>query len=146
MIKELRAKFPIKELVCPHCFARYKEAQLWSFFDTRLLATLYVVRFIIIKKAMVVNNSSFTQRGLRCNICDLVLSKSKTSSVYMTAHFRGQGIDFHVPGMTPEETRQVIIKNQELLPFPIRIEQDVNWVHIDVCSTSDYSKIQLFKA
>ena len=145
MIAELRSKCMIRELVCPHCISKYREAQLWSFLDIRLLATLYVLRLVIIKKEIVINNSTkYTQRGLRCNICELVLSKSLARSVYITAHSRGQAFDFHVPGMSAEEVRQLIIKDQEKLPYPIRIEKDVNWVHVDVCVNVENVKVQLF--
>lgn len=48
---------------------------------------------------------------------------------------------------TREEMRQMIIENQDLLPYPIRMETDVDWLHIDV-KDMDYKekKIYLFKA
>jgi hypothetical protein len=38
-------------------------------------------------------NGSFDERGLRCNLCELV--KDKTT-VYLSAHSLGKAIDFNV--------------------------------------------------
>jgi hypothetical protein len=45
--------------------------------------------------------------------------------------------------MTAEEVRQWIIEHAEELPYPVRLERGVSWVHMDtrVCS---YEKVELF--
>lgn len=139
LIERCEKYFGGSQLVCGHVAQKYSKAQIWSFMDPRLLVTLLALRERIIAKPMVINNGTFTQRGLRCNRCQLVQSKS---TPYLTAHLRGQAVDFDVPGMSAEEVRRLVVNNQELLPYPIRVEKDVNWVHIDVCNTTDQKIVQ----
>lgn len=131
LIEEVSKYFNIKELVCPHCYNKFKDNS-WQFISTELLSTLYVLRTIVINKPMVINtwatNGSYSQRGLRCNMCQLV--KSKTS-IYMSAHSLGKAVDFHVPGMDAESVRNLIRSNVDKFEYPIRLEKDVNWCHID---------------
>lgn len=83
------------------------------------------------------------QRGLRCNLCELVKSKKIP---YMSAHKLGKGDDFTVEGMTAQEAREKIKENAHLLPFPLRMEADVNWLHIDSMSTPNGQKVYEFKS
>lgn len=128
--------FNIKELVCPHVYDKFGE-YAWQFFDPRLLDTLLVIREKI-GKPIVVNNwavgGDFSQRGLRCNICALVKEKTALEKLYMSAHNQGMAVDFDVTGMKAEEVRKWIKGNQIFLPYPIRLEEGVNWVHLDVRS------------
>lgn len=134
--KELvKQYFGIKELVCPHVYEKFGESA-WQFLDARLLHTLYVIREIV-GRPVIVNNwakgGSYSQRGLRCNVCPLVKEKTSLEKVYLSAHVQGIAVDFHVPGMTTAEVRRLIIDNQRLLPYPIRIERDTDgWIHIDL--------------
>lgn len=128
--------FNIKELVCPHVYDKHRE-YAWNFFDPRLLDTLFVIREKI-GKPIYVNNwdmgGDFSQRGFRCNICALVKEKTALEKLYITAHSQGMGVDFDVKGMSAEEVRMWLKSNQILLSHPIRVEEDVNWVHLDVRS------------
>lgn len=130
--------FTTQQLVCPHVLKNYREEQIWSFFDPRVLTVLMELR-IIIGKPIIVNSTSlgFTQRGLRCNCCDLVASKTRANKPYLSGHLRGTAIDFHVPGMTAEEVRQMIVREAAKLSYPIRLERGVNWVHFDVDNMTD---------
>jgi hypothetical protein len=83
----------------------------------------------------------FDERGVRCNLCDLNLKKTKAGILYISPHFRWQAADFDVQGKHAEETRQWIIANQIKLPFPVRLEKGVSWVHLDVVSSDQ--KVQL---
>jgi hypothetical protein len=47
--------------------------------------------------------------------------------------------------MSAEEMRKKIIANKDKLSYPIRIEDDVTWLHVDVRNTKNDS-IYLFKA
>lgn len=143
IIGDIKKTFNVKELVCPHIYARWGEAS-WQFLDTNYLHALLVIRNDILKSAMICNNSSMTQRGMRCNRCDMV--KSKTTP-YISAHILGKGGDFSVKGMTAEQARQKIKANAHLLPCPIRIENGVNWVHFDVRPQDNFvGKVYEFKA
>ena len=126
--------FEIAELICPHVSARFGD-NAWQFFDERLLDTLYAIRRNL-DLPIYVNNwaigGQFSQRGLRCNVCALVKEKTMLDKVYMTAHMQGEAVDFDVKGMTAEEVRTWLERNQVLLPYPIRVESGTTWVHIDL--------------
>lgn len=139
IINALGSYFKIRELVCDHTYAKWGEAS-WRFLDTAWLHTLLVLRCDILKKGMTCNTSSKHQRGLRCNMCNLVSTKQ---NVYLSAHVLGKAGDFDVAGMTADEARQTIIDNADMLPYPIRMEKDVTWLHVDVLPVSD-DKITLF--
>lgn len=69
--------FNIKELVCKHVYNKFGE-MAWTFFDPRLLETICVIREKL-GKPITVNTwhsgGGLTQRGLRCNVCQLVAEK-----------------------------------------------------------------------
>lgn len=164
-MKELiKTYFDLEELICPHVSASFGE-KAWSFLDPRLLQTVYIIRHGI-GQPMYINDWSyggtFTQRGLRCNICQLVKDKTEADTVYMTAHGQGEAVDFHIKGMTANEARLWIVRNQVLLPHPIRLEvgfnphglteaqirqkiltDKMNWVHLDM--RGEGQKITYFK-
>lgn len=144
----IKQYFDIEELVCKHVHERFGE-YAWCFFDERLLETLLVIREKI-GKPIYVNNwqvgGNLTQRGLRCNCCVLVAEKTALEKVYMSAHLQGNGIDFDVQGMSAAEVRGWIIKNQILLPYPVRLEDGVTWVHLDVRTDGSKGKVVFFKA
>ena len=130
ILAEIKRFFDVDELVCNHTLERRKDAS-WRFLDTMYLWCLLVIRKDILRKPMYCNNHSAGQhqRGLRCNLCELVKSKDR---VYLSAHCLGKGGDFSVAGMTAEEARQKIKEFQHLLPCPIRVEEGVSWLHFDV--------------
>lgn len=71
----------------------------------------------------------FSQRGLRCNMCQLVKDKS---SIYLSAHVQGNALDFNVQGLSSDEVNQRVINNTDKFEYPIRIESNTNgWSHID---------------
>ena len=43
----------------------------------------------------------------------------------------GKAGDFTVRGLTAEDARNKIIQNAHLLPYPIRMEKNVTWLHVD---------------
>lgn len=133
IINTLKQNFNIKELVCRHCYNKFKESA-WQFLSTELLSTLYTLRYVIFNKPITVNTyhkgGSFTQRGLRCNMCQLIKNKNE---VYLSAHILGKAIDFNVQGLTSEEVNKQVIENIDKFKYPIRLEIDTDgWSHIDV--------------
>ena len=128
VLQEIKPFFSIDELVCDHVLAKWGE-QSWQFLDTAFLETLLVIRRDIIARPMWCNSKFRHQRGLRCNLCDLVKTKKVP---YLSAHTLGKAGDFDISGMTAEQARQKIKANAYLLPYPIRIEKDVTWLHFDV--------------
>lgn len=142
IIQELHRYFQVSELVCPHTHSKWGERS-WQFLDTAYLHNLLVIRRDILQTPMVCNHGEQMQRGLRCNRCDIVQQKS---SVYLSSHVLGKAGDFSVKGMTAEEARGRIRNNAGLLPYPLRMEAGVNWLHIDVLPQYNISqKVYEFK-
>ena len=135
IIKELKEFFDIQELVCPHTFNTFGEKS-WQFFDRDFLEALLILRRDVIKKPLIANNwqkgGPYSQRGLRCNICDLTRSKTLKREIYLTAHANGAGIDVTCETLSAEQMRQLIKKNADKFPMKVRIEKDVTWLHFDV--------------
>lgn len=142
IITELKKYFNIQELVCYHTFQAFRDKS-WQFLDTELLHTLLVLRTDILKTSMSINNYSyphsgetFTQRGLRCNICELVKKKTLLNQIYLSAHCNGAAFDADAKGLTAVQARTIIKTEADLLPYPIRLEATTNggtctWIHFD---------------
>ena len=128
ILKEIKRFFDIEELVCDHTFAKWGEKS-WQFLDTDYLHCLLIIRRDILQKPMWCNGRFKHQRGLRCNMCDMVKQKKE---VYLSSHLFGKAGDFDVTGMTAEQARQKIKDAASLLPCPIRMEAGVSWLHFDV--------------
>ena len=134
IIQELSKYFKVNELVCDHTYRRFGENS-WQFLDTKALHTLLVLRRDLFRTPMVINYSGHYQRGLRCNLCKLVKDKTYVNTLYLSAHGLGKAFDISMKTITGAQARDMIKKNQNLLPYPVRIERDVNWLHIDVGDT-----------
>lgn len=138
--------FKIEELVCRHVYEKFGD-RAWMFIDDRLVETLNLLREKILGVPMIINTwkdgGGYSQRGLRCNRCQIVREKT---APYLSAHVLGKGMDFNASGMTADEVRGEIIKAQVLLPWPIRLEKGVGWVHIDVYDSGNGEKVTLFSA
>ena len=138
IIRQLKRYFDIRELVCSHTYQKFGENVSWQFLDTEALHTLLVLRTQILKCGMVINDYIFgggnEQRGLRCNICPIPKDKTDKNQIYLSAHCNGAGFDVvfgkHT-GMTAEKARRLIFQYQDLLPYNVRIEKEVTWLHID---------------
>ena len=142
IIKELSKYFNVKELVCDHTYAKHGEAS-WQFLDTMYLWCLLILRRDILKVPMTCNYKGAMQRGLRCNMCELVKNKKAN---YLSAHILGKAGDFTVQGMTAEQARQKIAQNAHLLPCNVRVEDKVTWLHFDVLQQYGInSKVYFFK-
>jgi len=143
IIEALRPYFHVKELVCPHCYAKWGEKS-WMFLDTNLLHVLLILRVTVIARPMYVNGKTYTQRGLRCNQCELVKEKA---GVYLSGHVLGKAVDFTIGGLTAEQGRKLIQENAHLFPCQIRLERGVSWIHIDVLPQYGVKdKVYLFNA
>ena len=143
LLIEIKRYFDIEELVCDHTLAKWGE-RAWQFLDTNLLECLLIIRRDIVKMPMYCNSKTAHQKGLRCNMCQLV--KSKTS-VYLSSHILGKALDLTCPGMKADKMRELIKANAHLFPCNIRIEADVNWLHFDVLPQYGITqKVYEFKA
>lgn len=128
IIRDLHKYFQIRELVCKHTHSEWGE-NAWQFLDTNFLACLLVIRRDILQQPMTCNHDEATQRGLRCNLCQIVKDKDK---LYLSSHVLGKAGDFTVKGLTAQEARSRIRNNAHLLPCAIRMEGGVSWLHFDV--------------
>lgn len=143
ILTEIKKFFNVEELVCGHTFERWGE-KAWNFLDTNYLWCLLIIRRDIIKLPMWCNSKTQKQRGLRCNRCQVVRSKT---SVYLSQHIFGKAGDFTIVGMKPEKAREKIKENADLFPCKIRLEDGVNWLHIDVMDQAGINdKVYIFKA
>lgn len=132
LIDKLKPYFEVSELVCPHCYSKFGESS-WQFISTELLSTLYVLRTKIFNKPITINTwkagGQFSQRGLRCNMCQLVKNKS---SIYLSAHCLGKAIDFNVKNLDSKTVNEMIKQNADLFEYPIRLEEGIEgWTHCD---------------
>ena len=147
IIEELKQYFDIEELVCRHTFLKHN-GTAWMFFRTELLETLLIVRRDILQIPIYVNNwkqgGNLDERGLRCNLCTLVKDKTKNGQQYLSAHVLGAGVDFSAGTIPAEQARGIIAHHEELLPYPIRLEQNVSWVHLDVYDCINGKQINYF--
>lgn len=137
IIKQLKEYFDIRELVCFHTYLKFGD-ESWQFLDTEILHTLLILRTKILKCGMVINDYIFggvnEQRGLRCNICPIPKGKTEKNQIYLSAHCNGAAFDVvfgKKTGMTAEKARRLIYQYQDLLPYNVRIEKEVTWLHID---------------
>lgn len=134
--------FSLQELTCPHVFKKFGEVA-WQFFNQDALIILDLLRDQL--GAMYVNNWDmdeakrkalglplFDERGFRCLQCSLVQDAIKEKRLYVSPHMTGQGFDFDVKNMNAAQVRLWILKNDIKLPYPVRLEANVSWVHLDV--------------
>lgn len=149
IISELKKYFDVRELVCPHTFNKFGAETSWQFLDTEILHVLLVLRVDILKVPLTLNTyhvgGIYTQRGLRCNICKLVKDKTSRNEIYLTAHANGAGLDIIPQGMTAEQARKKIHAYKALLPYPVRLEKDVSWIHIDIYDYCNGNMINEFE-
>lgn len=130
--------FGVKELVPPSVYNALGEKSI-ILMDWRILYTLDSAREIF-NAPIIVNNwhtgGKFTQRGFRDDV--------NTGAKY-SQHRYGRAVDFDVKGVSAEEVRKEIIRNQNNYFSHITVlESDVKWVHMD-CRNSDKEGIVLIK-
>ena len=125
--------FWLTELVCKHVYDKFGETA-WRLLDEKAVVTLDWIRRSL-NKPITVNNwwdgGDFDERGLRCIQCSIVKRKCDLGQVYVSAHILGRAFDFDVMGMTAGEVRVWLAYNKDRLPYPIRLENHINWIHLD---------------
>lgn len=138
----------VKEIVCPHVYAKWGDKAI-RFIRPELREVLNVIRNQILKCPITINNKTYTQRGLRCNCCQLVADKTKVGKVYLSAHNLGAGCDFSCTKYTVQQIHDLIKKNANLLPCKVRLESPIDaptWVHVDVITEGQSDKVYVFRA
>ena len=151
ILQGIKKHFCIQEFVSEKVYNKHGENS-WQFLSPRLLHTMLVIREEL-DLSITINNwkwgGKFSQRGLRENTCSMVQKKNKSNKTYLSAHVLGCAVDFDVEGMSANEVRDWLVKNQDKLPFKIRLERKLNgkyisWSHLDVYSNSKNDKVYLF--
>jgi len=127
--------FKLTEVVSPAVAQRYGN-MAWSFIDPRLMEVMIFIREGLMLP-ITINFGSNTQRGYRENTCEMVSAKTAKGQTYCSAHTMGRAFDMNVKGMSAEDVRSWIRLNRHRLPYPIRIEKGVSWVHIDTMNTTN---------
>ena len=134
------------EVVSKTVYTRYRDESI-QFMDNRLLETLDIIREIL-GVPLVINDwywgGNNQQRGLRENTCQIV--KSKGSTLYLSAHCAGRAFDAVSAKMSAEQMRKKIVDNAYKLPYPIRMESNVTWLHVDLNMLPNAPKITLFNS
>ena len=142
----IKKYFQIEELVDEPTLKKYGEELCWSFFDPRLIDTLFYIREKL-GKPIIINNwhrgGNLTQRGLRTNKSPMVVAKN---DIYCSAHMRGQAVDFDVVHKSAQDVRFMLNSHSigERLPHNIRLESSVHWVHLDVATFGQVEKVKIF--
>ena len=150
ILEGIKKYFDIEELVCNHLLEYYKNnpERCWDFLDTGFLANLLAIRRDIIQKPMYCNNhkKGVHQRGIRCNLCELVKEKNRP---YLSGHVLGKAGDFSVEGVSDTQHMDRVRQRIKLLPValsvPLRMEAGVSWLHIDVMPTPNGQKVYEFE-
>lgn len=144
----IKLYFKPQDFVCQDVWRAHGERS-WKFFDPRLIDNMVYIRLGLAKPIIVNtwdNGGRFSQRGLRCNLCSLVASKTKGGTLYVSAHSQGMAADFDVKGMSAEEVRKWIGQHAVSLPHPCRLETGTSWVHMDVrVDPAKAERVQYFK-
>ena len=140
-IRKASKYFRIDELVCEHTLERFGVGA-WKFLNAQALETLLVLRTKILKVPFIINNKSAHQRGLRCNLCPLVKEKE---TQYLSGQVLGCAFDVLSKEMSAAQMRALIVQHKDLLPYPIRIEAGVTWLHFDMITNTD-DKVIFFEA
>jgi len=125
--------FYLTELVCPKVYHKFGD-RAWMFIDEKAMITLDWIRRTL-NKPITVNNwwddGDYDERGLRCNQCSIVRAKSNKGEIYLSAHVLGKAFDFDVEGMTAAEVRVWLAAHKNEVPYNIRLENHIDWVHMD---------------
>jgi len=134
--------FRLEELVPKPVFDKLGE-KCWWLFDSRLLYTADCIWefFNTIKKTPIICNDylwggSHQYRGFRPSDCDI--------GAEFSGHKRGSVLDSVSPVFSAKFMREKIIENNRLFPYISRIEDDVDWLHVETTNVPGNSII-LFK-
>lgn len=146
IIKKFKEYFKVQEVVSKRVYNLYGDASI-RFLDLRLLHSLIIIRECL-KKPITINNwhigGTLQQRGLRENISDIVKDLTSKNKLYLSAHMFGKAFDFDVQNMSAEDVRIWIGKNANILPYKVRLENRVTWVHLDVIYEEKNNKVTYF--
>ena len=135
--------FEIRELIPPDIYDKSIESELWCLIDDNLKETIDYIREHIVKAPLTCNNwhlgGERVASGYRDRNCPVGAKHSQ--------HKEGRAADLICSKYTAEQMRQMILSRQCSLPHYIRMEDGVNWLHVDT-KPREYKgdKVYLFTA
>ena len=140
--------FPIESYVSKRVLSVLGEDRAWSMLDRRLIRTMDIIQIVLSDCTIIMNDwkdgGRFSQRGFRENVSPIPMNKTTNGKLYLSPHVLGKAVDFDVVDVPARDVRDSIVEMSDVLPYKIRLEDSVNWVHLDVL---DYrpEKIYFFK-
>jgi hypothetical protein len=131
--------FIIKEFVPPEIWSAEGEQSI-SLVDPRLLITIEAIR-VHFNRPITINDwhlgGQYKYRGYRPKDCKV--------GAKLSMHKEGKALDFDVCDLDAREVREEILKNEDKFPHIKRMENNVDWIHIDLRGTGQ-NRIVLFNA
>lgn len=117
-------------------FQRYGDKSI-RYFDPRLLAVLEVIREGV-DSPMTINNwhlgGARQWSGLR----------TPESKYWSSGSAHSWGMAFDAVGdFDPDDARAAIVSGQLILPYPVRLEMGISWLHVDVMNVSQ-NPVEIF--
>ena len=135
--------FKLHELLPPCLYS--DEEHGWEWIDDRLKVTLDFIRELF-GVPLICNNWKF---GGKRRFCCARTPESSDYSYGSRHAFRTDrkvmAADVISTKMTAANMREIIKANESKLPYPVRLEKDVTWLHIDVDAVAG-KKVYEFKA
>lgn len=121
------------------------EEQGWELIDERLLRTIDVVREIVGKPLYVNTWKNGGNRNYSCVRTQDCKEYNYGSYHTLRDDRKVMACDMVCNAMNADEIRRLIKENVDKLPYPIRLELNVSWVHVDVAEKKGY-KVYEFHA
>jgi len=140
--QKFRKYFEPHELVSALHYKEFKDKlEVYDLFSDKLKAVIVYLRESI-GLSFTVNTwhkqGQFQYRGYRDKTCSI--------GAHHSLHKTGEALDFDIRGFEAEQGRKLIVEKIGNLPYPIRIENSVNWIHLDVAKFEGTHKIKFFNA
>lgn len=135
--------FRIEELVPKAVFDKRGE-KAWELINPELSVSVQAIKDYTNCRVTI---NDYLWGGIRNNQC------FRTADFYdgfsLSQHLRGDAADPLIEGMSPEESRELIIymKKNGKLDYVTAMEDEVNWLHIDCrpCEREDETGLFIFK-
>ena len=131
--------FKLYELLPPETYK--DEEHGWETLCDELKKTIDFCRELF-KEPLVINDWKIKGHRQYCGF------RTKTCPVgaKFSAHKQGMAADIISPKLSAKDMRKMLHENAAKLPYKVRLEANVSWLHIDVRTDGQTEKIKEFKA
>jgi hypothetical protein len=140
--------FKAYEFLPPKEYAQYGAHGLVYHMDVRILITADQVRNFF-GAPVIINDWYWAQH--KKSLEDTLRFRGyrparfyKQPAAWASQHRFGRAIDFNVHGCTAAQVRDVVLNHQTKFEYITRIEDSVDWVHVD-CANDPHHGIHLFQ-